>query len=146
MHVSDNKTLTYAYRVLFKKPGYPAERGEYTADSLKELLRWLKITEDVEFDTCEYLYVHLQLPNGGVQEVVSHDNQTHTSDKVIQLNRKARVYKPEDVTVLEEVSDLLGRVASSTPEPPPRKFRAGKVRTGFGVIAYPARSGDYGDK
>ena len=135
-----------AFRVLFKKPGYNSERGEYYAANLYELMKWLKITEDVSFDTCEFLYVHLILEDGNVQEVVCHDKTAaNASSNVVAIRPRARPYVPEDAQVIKEVSDLLIR-AGKEKEVKPKKARPGKVRTAFGVYAYPARSGDYNDE
>lgn len=129
------------FMVMYKMPGFKTERGHYLAPSLEELLRMLNKAEGVNKDTAELLVIHQHLSDGTVLEVLYVDNKPSNVVELRPTRKPCPVTPEEDEEgegLLKAVKDLLTTAATLS-----KPVRQGKVRTGFNIIAYPARSGDY---
>lgn len=140
------------FRVSYKFPKQKAVNMNYTAPSVAALMRNLQMSENVNRETVEFLYVHQILGNGSVLELIGIEPSTGTNVTNIQAVKKDTVITGEyddddeilgyasgynrDTQILEQVTKLL------THNKPRIILRAATAPTsikGFHFKAEPAR-------
>lgn len=125
----------FEFRVSYKFPKQKIVNMTYQSPSLAHLMRNLQISEGVNRDTVEFLIVHQILPDGKVLELVEVDPAQNKNVVHIASVKKQNV-KPlvrdwedewgdgEDEEIINEVTQLLTRAASSKKLVPGFHFRA----------------------
>ena len=81
---------TNHYRVGYKFPRQKAVNMNYTAETLAMLMRNLQISEGVNRDTVEWLFVHQIMPTGTVLELIAIDGAQGINVTNIQATPKAK--------------------------------------------------------
>jgi hypothetical protein len=101
---------TNHYRVGYKFPRQKAVNMNYTAETLAMLMRNLQISEGVNRDTVEWLFVHQIMPTGTVLELIAIDGAQGINVTNIQSAPKAKVDLKEDIPFHEkDFNDWLAK-------------------------------------
>ncbi len=140
------------FRVSYKFPKQKAVNMNYTAPSVAALMRNLQLSENVNRDTVEFLYVHQILDNGSALELIGIEPSTGTNVTNIQAVKKDTVITGEyddddeilgyasgynrDTQILEQVTKLL---THNKPRIILRAATAPASIKGFHFKAQPAR-------
>lgn len=81
---------TNHYRVGYKFPRQKAVTMNYTSETLAMLMRNLQISEGVNRDTVDWLFVHQIMPNGTTLELIAIDSAQGKNVTNIQATPKAQ--------------------------------------------------------
>ena len=81
---------TNHYRVGYKFPKQKAVTMNYTSETLAALMRNLQISEGVNRDTVDWLFVHQIMPNGTTLELIAIDGAQGINVTNIQATPKAK--------------------------------------------------------
>lgn len=100
------------YKALWKIKGRPKQKSwDYRCGDLKTVLRLLNKSHNVSPKTTEYLYIHLIKPDGTVQELLTHEDDSkpdHESafDRHVK-ERKRHVFTDEDQEVCDTIKNII---------------------------------------
>lgn len=83
-------TKPHHYRVGYKFPRQKEVTMNYTSETLAMLMRSLQISEGVNRDTVEWLFVHQIMPNGTVLELIAVDGALGIDVTNIKATPKAK--------------------------------------------------------
>lgn len=98
---------TNHYRVGYKFPRQKAVNMNYTSETLAMLMRNLQLSEGVNRDTVEWLFVHQIMPNGTVLELIAVDVAQGINVTNINATPKAEVDLEEDIPFHEKDFDAF---------------------------------------